>query len=720
MRRYLLIALSLMIPLTAAGNAQAVVVNDGGTIAGVSIVPITRSDPFPTGVSAVTSGGSCNDPWLSSDLGGPLLSSGALCYRGGPVINKNETFALTWDQQRAYWSGTRGYAERFLRDVADGSGKLSSPFAVTQQYNGSANSQYPAGGGRAENTSTYGGGCIDNGTVGGSACDFGASSVNGAGHDFPANACKPSGGSFGGAGSATTNTTCLSDAQLQGELQTMIQQTGIASRTSPGYTPLVTLLMPPGVVTCLDAPGSGVTGKLCSANGDSPPPPVVDTGAGSINAGTYTVEVTYLTATGESLPSGPQSVTVNANGSMTIAPPPQISGETGWNAYVNGQLQNTSPNAVSSSFTVSTVNTGPAPQPSVPAFCSYHSQVNVGGTEVAYVVQPWNVGTACDEPDSPPFSPTDTPQVLAAKAGMRLVSPLSESQIAAIVDPALNGWFASDGSEIDDNGGCAPLPKGYDSVNVGSSSQNPYLLQREFNNAGVIESDPNTYFGCAPGVLLQPEFVVPSAVNPGDEVQFDGSVSASTLIVPKAEYKWQFGDGATATGPSVVHSYTKGGTYTVTLTITDRGGNTDTLSQTVTVLGGSGNTGGSGSPGSGGSSKGGLQVHILLMPQSLHTVIKHGVDLRVTSNAKANGIAWVSIPRRLAKRAHIKAGHKPFVVIGVGTVSGITDGTVSLHLKLSRSVAAKLRHLRHVTLAVRLSLVGVGGNRVAVDAAGRY
>jgi hypothetical protein len=35
-------------------------------------------------------------------------------------------------------------------------------------------------------------------------------------------------------------------------------------------------------------------------------------------------------------------------------------------------------------------------------------------------------------------------------------------------------------------------------------------------------------------------------------------------------------------------------------------------------------------------------------------------------------------------------------------------------------VAAKLRHLRHVTLTVRLSLVGTGGNRVAVDAAGRY
>jgi hypothetical protein len=338
--------------------------------------------------------------------------------------------------------------------------------------------------------------------------------------------------------------------------------------------------------------------------------------------------------------------------------------------------------------------------------------VNAAGTEVPYVVQPWNVGTACDEPDSPPFLPTDPPDVLSRKAGIRIASPLSQSHIATLVNPALNGWFSNGGSEIDDNGGCQPL-KGFDTVPVGSSSQNPYLLQREFNNAGVLESDPFTYFGCAPNVILAPAFVVPSSVNPGDEVQFDGSVSPSTLIVPKAEYRWDFGDGASATGPSVVHSYAKGGSYTVTLTVTDRGGNSDHLSQTVTVLGAGGQPVTSG----GGP---GLHVRMLLMPQSLRTILVHGLSLRVTSNARANGIAYVSIPRSLAKRAHIKVGRKPYVVIGVGTVSGITDGTVSLHLKLSRSVAKKLRHLHHVTLSVRLSLVGVGGNHVAVDAAGRY
>src|SRR5207302_955350 len=107
--------------------------------------------------------------------------------------------------------------------------------------------------------------------------------------------------------------------------------------------------------------------------------------------------------------------------------------------------------------------------------------------------------------------------------------------------------------------------------------------------------------------------------------------------------------------------------------------NTSKLNQTITVLGANGQT--VTPPGT--SGKSGLHVRIVLLPQSLHTLLKKGLMMRVSSDARANGIASVSIPRRLAKRAHIKVGHKPFAVIGVGTVSGITDGTVNLHLKLS-------------------------------------
>src|SRR5205823_220376 len=81
----------------APSGAQAIVVNDGGTPAGVALTPSTRGFALPAGVSAVTSAAACTDPWLSLDLGGPSMPNSGLCYRGGSVIHKNETFALTWD-----------------------------------------------------------------------------------------------------------------------------------------------------------------------------------------------------------------------------------------------------------------------------------------------------------------------------------------------------------------------------------------------------------------------------------------------------------------------------------------------------------------------------------------------------------------------------------------------------------------------------------------------
>ncbi|HEY2769812.1 MAG TPA: PKD domain-containing protein, partial [Solirubrobacteraceae bacterium] len=251
---------------------------------------------------------------------------------------------------------------------------------------------------------------------------------------------------------------------------------------------------------------------------------------------------------------------------------------------------------------------------------------------------------------------------------------------------------------------------------VGTSGQNPYYLQREYSNSGLIQSDPNGPT-CSPVVVLDPAFVVPSSVNESDVVEFDGSATASSLIVPGANYAWDFGDGSTGTGPSVVHAYHKAGTYTVMLTVIDRGGNAARLSQTISVLGPKGQVV---SPPGGSGAAQPLQVHLQLMPQALKTLLRRGIALRLTANEAADGLATVTILRSAARKARLKVGRSRAVVVGRGTVSGIKDGTVMLHLKLSKATARKLLRLKHLQLSVRLVLVSKAGNRVAVDVAGKY
>jgi PKD domain len=606
----------------AAGQATVTYPTDQGDYYGVALTPSLVSGDIwepgtetgvlgTAGIPTVTTEGACTDPLLQAPLS---LPSGGLCSHGwaaGSVLNKNETFALVWDPN-PYNDYTAPYVEQFLRDVADGSNTLTSPYAVTTQY---SDPEGPAG-----NVSKYGGG-YDDAT------------------GYPTSGCAPANpGQWGPwyfqdqADIYTTgqNQVCLTDAQLRTELQAMVRQNDLeGSKIQPGYSPVLVLLTPPGVETCIDG-----SRKLCSANSDSS---------------------------------------------------------------------------------------------SVPAqFCSYHSQITIDGTVYEYIVQPFVAMTACDEPGSPQVPDPFTPPQLETDMGARLVSPLSQAQIATITNPGFNGWFALNGDEINDNG-CAPEATGasgsyasIDQATVGGSSQNPYLLQREFNNGGEIENTPWADL-CTPSVDVGVNFVVPSAVDAGDVVQFDGSKSYSSLLIPDANFRWNFGDGTTATGPSATHIYPNGGSFTVTLTITDRGGDTDQLSQTIQVLGSNGLPAAApAGPGAGSASPSALSVRLLLMPQSLKKVLRSGIAVRVTSNKAADGIATVSITRAAAKRAHLKVGKGPTVRIGIGTVSSVTDGTVTLRLHLSPSIDKRLSHLRHLDLTVRLALVAAGNQQLAIDAAGQY
>jgi hypothetical protein len=75
----------------------------------------------------------------------------------------------------------------------------------------------------------------------------------------------------------------------------------------------------------------------------------------------------------------------------------------------------------------------------------------------------------------------------------------------------------------------------------------------------------------------------PTTVRIGEEVSFNANSSADpdNNIV---SYEWNFGDGNTASGRSVTHDYSRLGTYTARLTVTDSDGLYDTAEIQISTI----------------------------------------------------------------------------------------------------------------------------------------
>ncbi|MGA9401285.1 PHB depolymerase family esterase [Haladaptatus sp.] len=74
----------------------------------------------------------------------------------------------------------------------------------------------------------------------------------------------------------------------------------------------------------------------------------------------------------------------------------------------------------------------------------------------------------------------------------------------------------------------------------------------------------------------------PSSPDVDETVTFDASGSSDS-DGSIASYDWDFGDGSSATGATVTHSYGSSGQYTASVTVTDDGGATATDSVTLSV-----------------------------------------------------------------------------------------------------------------------------------------
>ena len=106
-------------------------------------------------------------------------------------------------------------------------------------------------------------------------------------------------------------------------------------------------------------------------------------------------------------------------------------------------------------------------------------------------------------------------------------------------------------------------------------------------SVGSLESPTAGFTIDHPGIPEDGEFITTRNPKTFDNIYFkDHSIPAVGDDSYLVQWNWDLGDGtniARTEGTTVVHSYEKAGTYTISLTVTDSEGRSDTVEKTLTV-----------------------------------------------------------------------------------------------------------------------------------------
>ena len=349
-----------------------------------------------------------------------------------------------------------------------------------------------------------------------------------------------------------------------------------------------------------------------------------------------------------------------------------------------------------------------------------------------------------------------------ASAGLAdlAINQIAEEEMNTVSDPLLNAWQDAAGNEVTDlcrnifgntagpTGGeisgtaTANLETEAGSLSNVSVGNGRYYINNIFNLAQR---------GCAGGVGLVARFTAPNPVNAGEIIGVDGMESTVSLIAGKtfaasgpptptyATFKWNFGDGTpevkgfapgapTCEAPwlspcaaSAFHSYQYGGTYTVTLTIIDVGGNTTSVSHQITVNGppapGSGESGAAASTPA--PTSPGTAAHppvpapvaeAAVLRQSLRSALRRGLAVGYSVNEQVAGHFEVLLSSAIAHRLGISgtpatglpAGSPPELVIAKAILVTTKGGHSGVRIQFSKRTAARLARMHRVSLTLRL------------------
>jgi PKD repeat protein len=155
-------------------------------------------------------------------------------------------------------------------------------------------------------------------------------------------------------------------------------------------------------------------------------------------------------------------------------------------------------------------------------------------------------------------------------------------------------WDFGDGtSAVGDTAAHAYSKEGYVviTLTVTDDAGATSLLRKGLNvqNGGATCGDDTSGGGCGGSGSSIPIAVISglpgcTGITVGRTLHLDGSGSFGG-VGEMVSYQWDFGDGATASGPQVEHAYTVPGRYYVVLTVTDEAGNTGKASGPCAVMG---------------------------------------------------------------------------------------------------------------------------------------
>ena len=170
-------------------------------------------------------------------------------------------------------------------------------------------------------------------------------------------------------------------------------------------------------------------------------------------------------------------------------------------------------------------------------------------------------------------------------SGTRL-QPGTWQHVALTYDGALLGLYV-DGQSVGSTAAAGSVTNGDGPLRIGG------IAGQHF--AGTLD-DVRVYNRALSSAEIVADMALPVAGTPGNappsadvaadcvglDCEFDGTGSTDSdgTIV---DYVWDFGDGASASGPDVQHTYASGGTFTVQLTVIDDSGGADIAEREVVV-----------------------------------------------------------------------------------------------------------------------------------------